>query len=91
MEDVRQRLGGMGLSGVTMEQLSDVEWKLGELKVRVCDRRQRSGVVLSYTSRYCRRFIETKSGRLRAPHPRLSLFLANDFVVVLLSCTGSCR
>lgn len=38
MEDVRQRLGGMGLSGVTMEQLSDVEWKLGEIKVRVCDR-----------------------------------------------------
>lgn len=38
MEDVRQRLGGMGLSGVTMEQLSDVEWKLGEIKVRVCVR-----------------------------------------------------
>lgn len=36
MEDVRQRLDGMGLSGlssVTMEQLSDVEWKLGEMKV----------------------------------------------------------
>ena len=40
MEDVRQRLGGMGLSGVTMEQLSEVEWKLGEIKVgaAVCDR-----------------------------------------------------
>lgn len=36
MEDVRQRLDGMGLSGlsgVTVEQLSDVEWKLGEMKV----------------------------------------------------------
>lgn len=33
MEDVRQRLGEMGLSGVTMEQLSEVEWKLGEIKV----------------------------------------------------------
>lgn len=33
MEDVRQRLGGMGLSGVTMDQLSEVEWKLGEIKV----------------------------------------------------------
>lgn len=35
MEDVRQRLGDMGLSGVTMEQLSEVEWKLGEIKVCV--------------------------------------------------------
>ncbi|CAN0192134.1 unnamed protein product, partial [Ectocarpus sp. 12 AP-2014] len=35
MEDVRQRLGGMGLSGVTLEQLSGVEWKLGELKARM--------------------------------------------------------
>lgn len=33
MEDVRQRLDGMGLSGVTMEQLSEVEWRLGEIKV----------------------------------------------------------
>lgn len=36
MEDVRQRLGGMDLgghSGVTVEQLSDVQWKLGEMKV----------------------------------------------------------
>eukprot|EP00752_Nemacystus_decipiens_P016245 g14525.t1 len=38
--DVRQRLDGMGLSGlsgVTVEQLSDVEWKLGEMKFGVED------------------------------------------------------
>lgn len=35
MEDVRQRLGNMGLSGMAMEQLSEVEWKLGEIKVYI--------------------------------------------------------
>ncbi len=35
MEDVRQRLGGLGLSGRAMDQVSDVEWKLGEMKVCV--------------------------------------------------------
>lgn len=39
MEDVRQRLGSMGLSGVTMEQLSEVEWKLGEIKVNLQEAR----------------------------------------------------
>lgn len=48
MEDVRQRLGGMGLSGVpsgvTMEQLSEMEWKLGEIKVSSSLIRQRGAV-----------------------------------------------
>lgn len=33
MEDVQKRLKGMHLSGVSLEQLSEVEWKLGEIKV----------------------------------------------------------
>lgn len=44
MEDVRQRLGGMGLSGMTMEQLSEVEWKLGEIKVYILIKKQAASV-----------------------------------------------
>lgn len=38
MDDVGHRLWSLGLNGdeVTLEKLTEVEWKIGDIKVHVC-------------------------------------------------------